>query len=349
MPPLVTVAIPTYNRGQTLADCLDSVLAQTYAPIEIVVVDDGSADATAEVLARYAGRITAIRQENRGISAARNRAARAARGEYVAWMDSDDLCHPDRIAIEMEVLRQLPDVVLVSSDFSGFDATGVIGPSQIRSYYSAVGRTPGGLSGLYRDERELPLGTASSRGPASVRVLSGDVHEALVRGSFVHPPTVLLRREAALAAGDLDEGLATCMEWDYFLRLSRLGPFAYVDRPLLSYRYSPDQISSDRNEALTRRAILRVVEKMAETGEPFVRQNRPAYRRRLAECHLALASALAADHRRQAATHLARSVRMGCGNGLTMRTLARLLLPAPVVRAIRSRRARARETREPGR
>jgi len=105
--PLVTVVIPAFNASRTIAATLDSVVAQTYDTLEILVVDDGSTDSTAEIVLAYRDcdpRITLIKQANGGVAAARNTGIKAARGHYIAPIDADDLWHPTKIAKQMAVL-----------------------------------------------------------------------------------------------------------------------------------------------------------------------------------------------------------------------------------------------------
>ena len=116
--PLVSVVIPTYNQARYLGDCIDSVLAQSYAAIEIVVVDDGSTDATPNVLAGYGDRINQIRQTNHGAASALNRGIRASRGAFVCWLSSDDAFTPDKIARQVTAFRDEPSLGL---SFMGFD------------------------------------------------------------------------------------------------------------------------------------------------------------------------------------------------------------------------------------
>ncbi len=107
----VSVVIPTYNRAHCVGEAIESVLAQTYKDFEIIVVDDGSTDNTAEVLARFGDRIRVIRQENSGVSAARNAGIRAARGEWVAFLDSDDVWESEKLKIQVDDLKKYPDAV----------------------------------------------------------------------------------------------------------------------------------------------------------------------------------------------------------------------------------------------
>ena len=101
--PIISVIIPTYQRADLVAGAIESVLAQTYQDYEIIVVNDGSTDNTKEVLATFGNSITAIHQENRGLSAARNAGITISSGKYIAFLDDDDLWLPEKLA------KQIPD------------------------------------------------------------------------------------------------------------------------------------------------------------------------------------------------------------------------------------------------
>ena len=114
--PKVSVIIPTYNRQDLVQEAIDSVLNQTFRDWELIVVDDGSTDQTPSVLQeRYDSRIIYIYQENQGESAARNRGLYSATGEYVAFLDSDDLWHPKKLQRQIEVFAEKPELGLVST------------------------------------------------------------------------------------------------------------------------------------------------------------------------------------------------------------------------------------------
>ncbi len=109
--PTVSVIVPAYNCGPYLGEALDSVLGQTLPPCEVIVVDDGSTDDTPGVCAAYGDRIRYVRQPNRGPSAARNAALALAKGDYLALLDADDVCVPDRFARQVAALRARPGAV----------------------------------------------------------------------------------------------------------------------------------------------------------------------------------------------------------------------------------------------
>jgi len=107
----VSVIIPTYNRAYCIKDAIDSVLAQSYCGCELIVVDDGSTDNTSEIIASYGSKVKYIRQENAGVSSARNRGIREARGEWIAFLDSDDIWLPEKLAIQVEGIAKHPEAV----------------------------------------------------------------------------------------------------------------------------------------------------------------------------------------------------------------------------------------------
>jgi glycosyltransferase involved in cell wall biosynthesis len=104
--PLVSVVIPTYNCARFLPQAIDSVLGQSYSRRELIVVDDGSTDDTDAVLRRYAGRIRIVQRPNGGVSSARNRGIRESRGEFVAFLDSDDIWHSDKLQRQLALFTR---------------------------------------------------------------------------------------------------------------------------------------------------------------------------------------------------------------------------------------------------
>jgi glycosyltransferase involved in cell wall biosynthesis len=110
------VVIPSFNYGHFVTEAVDSALAQTYAPREVIVVDDGSTDDTRKRLEAYEGRIRYLHQENLGLAAARNAGIRAARGEYVALLDADDIWHPQKLELQMAYLAAHPEVGLLGAE-----------------------------------------------------------------------------------------------------------------------------------------------------------------------------------------------------------------------------------------
>lgn len=120
----ISAVIPTYNYGRFLREAIDSALTQTHPALEVIVVDDGSTDDTPQVLASYGNRIRAIRQPNQGVGAARNTGIAAARGEYVAFLDSDDIWKPEKLERDAARFNADPGLGLVHCGAELFDSTG---------------------------------------------------------------------------------------------------------------------------------------------------------------------------------------------------------------------------------
>jgi len=123
----VSVIIPAYNRANIVRETVDSVLRQTYAQFEVIVVDDGSTDNTREVLATYRDpRVRYFYKTNGGLSSARNFGLSAATGEYIAFLDSDDVWRPWKLSAQVEIFRRHSDVGMSWSDMSSFTDDGTI-------------------------------------------------------------------------------------------------------------------------------------------------------------------------------------------------------------------------------
>ena len=330
--PLVSVIVPTFNRAGVLPEALASAFAQTYRHIEVIVVDDGSTDETPSVMEGYSQRATYVRTPNGGPGAARNAGLKHAKGEFIAWLDSDDVWAPEKLAIDVATLQRHPEVVLVSSDFWAFDKQGVREASHIATYYSILRRFPAGPLDLYPRQETILLPTPS--GAETVRVLFGNVYEALVLGSFVHPPTASMRRTALDAVGGLVEELGGISEYDLFLKLASLGSFAYVDRATLGYRYSDDQLSADANLLRLRLAILRVITDLGRRDPAYVASHPAEYGRRLAECHFGVAVAASDEQPSLALRHVWHTLRRGHLDARMPRVFVKALLPRSILRRL---------------
>lgn len=211
--PLVSVVIPAYNAERFLGEAIESVLAQTYSPVELIVVDDGSTDSTAEVAAAY-GEATVISQENSGPSAARNRGAAAAGGEFLAFHDSDDAMTPDKLAVQAGHLLDNPGVgcVLAEQEL------------------------------LVEPGAELPFWVEGTKVPT---VMPSRPPE-LADEPDVHPMTMVVRRETFERVGPFDESMRAAEDFDWMLRASEEGiEIARLSTVLLRRRVHPASLTQD--------------------------------------------------------------------------------------------------------
>jgi glycosyltransferase involved in cell wall biosynthesis len=189
MPPKVSVNIPVYNGAAFLAAALDSVLAQTYKDYEIVVVNDGSSDSSDKILKRYGAGIRYHYQANQGLAATRNRLLSLSQGEYIAFLDQDDLWLPEMLEKQVALLEMDRGIGLVYADCATIDAAG------------------GVVAGRTFSERFRPF--------------SGQIFEQLIMHNFIPLPTVLVRRAALEQAGPFDGSLRNSEEYDVFLKIGR--------------------------------------------------------------------------------------------------------------------------------
>ena len=228
---MVSVIIPTYNCSKYICGAIDSALSQTYTDMEIIVVDDGSTDNTKDMLASYMPYIRYVYQENRGLSGARNRGIAEAKGEMIAFLDADDLWLPQKIEVQVECLRCLPQVGLVSTDFSVFDETICNLDSYFSRLFPIVIENKLTLSQIYDREAIVKIDTSA----VNYKVYHGNICKTQFMGNIVLPSSVLMRRKYLERIGLFNENYRVAEETEFFLRFSLECEFAFVDSLLVKY------------------------------------------------------------------------------------------------------------------
>jgi glycosyltransferase involved in cell wall biosynthesis len=240
-PGLVSVVIPTYNRAATLPRAIKSVLGQDYDNLELIIVDDASTDETAEVLSRVDDpRMRVIvHEKNKGFAGALNTGGHAARGDIIAFQDSDDEWLDGKLSRQMQALSAAPECVCVYC---------------MKIVY---GRDPDYVRGKRR--------IVCVPGP-EVEKVSGDMRLALAHKNIVSTQTVVCRRDAFLRVGGFDERLYNSVDWDFTSRLAALGSFAYVDEPLVNTYIQKDSISTLSHKRPY--SMLIIANKLKRSGIP---------------------------------------------------------------------------------
>ncbi len=220
--PLISVVIPCYNHAHFLAEAIESVRAQSYPRIEIVVVDDGSTDQTAEVARRYPG-LRYLRQRNQGLAAARNAGLHASTGRYLVFLDADDRLLPGALHAGRECLQEHPSCAFAFGRYRWIAADGAVLP-------------------------ELP----------EDRPRPPDAYQAFLEGNYVAMhSTALFRREALFQVGGFDARLRECEDYDLYLRLTRTRPVAEHSALLAEYRQHGSNMSAHAPRMLG--TVLRVL------------------------------------------------------------------------------------------
>ncbi|HEY9635336.1 MAG TPA: glycosyltransferase [Coleofasciculaceae cyanobacterium] len=222
--PVISVIIPAYNAENTLHETIESVFNQTFTDFELIVINDDSQDATLEVVEHLQdNRLNVFSYPHAGVSASRNRGLAKASGEFIAFLDADDLWSPDKLEAQLRALQVNPQAAVA---YSWTD---------------------------YIDE----LGKFLYSGPHIS--VSGNVYEKLLLGNFLeNGSNALIRRETLLKVGGFDESLYGGEEWDLFLRLAAHYHFVAVPHPQVFYRMSTtaSSLKISRHEA----QCLKVIE-----------------------------------------------------------------------------------------
>ena len=222
--PLVSVIMPAYNAEQYVDEAIESALAQTYRPIEVLVADDGSTDGTAEVVRGYGKPVVYLHRENAGPAAARNLALEHAKGKYVAFLDADDLWHPRKLEAQVPLLEADP-------------ALGLCG-AELRSFCNGepVEWSPGPPAG---EVYEIPGRTVIMRNRFSTSAL-------------------LARAEAVKRAGGFDEDIFGPEDWDLWRRVTAHWRAVHLRAVVAAYRERPGSISGDAARMLeNNRKVIR--------------------------------------------------------------------------------------------
>lgn len=224
--PEVSVIIPTYNRATLLPRAIDSVLNQTYRDFELLVIDDGSTDHTPGIIKQYMGKLTYIRQNHRGVAAARNLGIKSSNGKWIAFLDSDDYWLPKKLERQMEFMRAQPDLLISQTDEIWIRKGRHANPMKKHQKY-----------GGYIFEKCLPL-------------------------CIVSPSAVVINRQLFEKVGLFDENFPVCEDYDLWLRISLKFPIGFLPEKLIvktgghSDQLSKKFICMDRYRVLALEKIL---------------------------------------------------------------------------------------------
>lgn len=221
-PPSFSIVIPAYQAASFIGEAVESALAQTLEPREVIVCDDGSTDDLASALAPFRERVVLLQKPHRGAGAARNEGVRVASGDFVVMLDADDIFEPERLSALAELVETRPDLDILGTD----------------AYYER----DGALEGRFYEFTNFVL---------------GDQRRGILERCFVAWPA--LRRARVVEAGGFDESpeIAPAEDWDLFVRLILSGSKAgIVDQPLMRYRRHPASMTANRARALWSRVAV---------------------------------------------------------------------------------------------
>ncbi|MCK1328784.1 MULTISPECIES: glycosyltransferase family A protein [unclassified Bradyrhizobium] len=216
--PLVSVVVTTFNHEQYIEDALASVFRQSFTDFEVIVVDDGSTDDTPERLAAFGDQITLIRQPNAGVAGSRNTGVSHARGQFVAFLDGDDIWHEEKLGVQVAAALAHPEAGLIAVDGVQFEGDSILSNSLFRDI---------GPIGEWRDG-----------------IVTGNCYARLLHSQIICTISQVMVQAAVLRAiGPSDSGFLRASDYDLYIRISRSHSFALVRRSLVSWRYLPTSAS----------------------------------------------------------------------------------------------------------
>lgn len=218
--PKISVIIPTYNAAQYLPKAIESILNQTYKNFEIIIVDDGSTDNTKEVLTPYLSSIIYIYQENKKQAFARNVALKKAQGDYIAFLDADDLWLPKTLEIQNLALDLYPEIVMVFGNIIEFDE---------KENFE--------IGGIKQEELNIfEKSNTINFNNKKIEIFYGNVFQYLFKGNFIPIMTVMLKKSVLEKIGNFDESTVPTEDYHLWLRISKNYPIGYLKQNLAKTR-----------------------------------------------------------------------------------------------------------------
>ena len=222
--PMISVIIPVYNRVELLPESINSVINQTYKNYEIIIIDDGSSTDIKRIIQKFKNpNIKYVKHnKNKGAAVARNTGIKVSKGKYIAFQDSDDEWHPEKLEKQMKKIRNTPKKI------------GVVYTGNLKYYKNG--------------QKYIPDSTIKKK--------EGNIHNELLRRSFIATDCLLLKRECFNKCDNFDVRLPRLQDWELCIRLSKYYNFLFIDEPLLISNYSPTSISENKQAYIKAMEII---------------------------------------------------------------------------------------------
>ncbi len=233
--PTISIIIPAYNAERTILETIESVQQQTFSDFEIIVINDGSTDKTLELLESIKDeRLKIFSYKNGGPSKARNHGIKNANGEFIAFLDADDMWTPDKLELQLAALEKYPEA----------------GVAYSWNYFK------------YEKEEDYYADCDS--------FFEGNVYADLLIGNFLHNGSnPLIRKPAIDSIGFFDIKIKSCEDWDFYLRLAAKWNFVLVQKPQIIYRQSSNSISSSKIDVMKQNMLLVIEREFSEAPSEF--------------------------------------------------------------------------------
>ncbi len=297
----ISVVIPTFNREHFICHAIDSVLKQSLSDCEIIVVDDGSTDNTRDVLKAYGKRIRYFYKENEGVALARNFGMKEARGEYISWLDSDDLYYPHKNELQSAFLDKFPDIGMVYSEFSGFDDNGFFSKWHLKGYHSSAYRDPE-MSYENIFDKKVSVTHINNQYPefGDRNIYIGNIFDAYFQNTMVFTNSIMFRRSLLDNIGFQNSSFGLFHDMEFVLRYCKRNEIAFLDIPTYQLRFHDTQISGNfhKTDITTviekQKSLLKIGKAYGVDDRLYYLKNKPVVDKRMAVLHEAVAIPLTA-------------------------------------------------------
>ena len=294
----ISIVVPAYNAAEFIRETLEHAIAQTYENIEILVIDDGSVDETSKIAESFGDVVRVIRTENRGVAKARNTGIEAATGEFIAFLDADDIWEPEKLRYQVEAVDD--DHRLI--------------------YTNTVSFGTQSLSNMNIAANEL--------------LPSGDIRARLIQRNFISTSTVLLDRDIAVRIGGFNPDIPVCDDWDAWLRALCLTHAKYIDRPLVRYRIHPFSLGSNTKKRIA--GSVQVIDSALERLDMSPKEKKTLKSQSISECYSYAAVLARAECRKLLAVKLFLQAYISYPSRYLVKEIAKTLIGPMLVQHLKS-------------
>jgi glycosyltransferase involved in cell wall biosynthesis len=282
----VSIIIPTYNRSALIVRAIRSALAAASPGDEILVIDDGSTDDTAEALRPFGDAIRYVRIDNSGPGAARNAGIRMAQCPLVAFLDSDDEWQPDKLELQRKVMEKFPEVVLCFSNVMSKRPDGRVGHDQLSLWRDDIrigsDHAPAHLSGYLGEGVAFSSFANLPQGRPDFRVHVGDMYFPQMEVLYVYGGSVVVRKALAGALLRFPEDVRLMEDWECWANISKLGPCAYLDCELaIQHVHAGSRLTTDVDDIKQVSGRIRVLRRIWGSDPGFLRAHSERYKQLL--------------------------------------------------------------------
>ena len=270
MDSLVSVIIPAYNCSKFINIAIDSVLEQTYKNYELIVVDDGSTDNTADIVSKYNDKLKYILQDNGGVSKARNTGINNSNGSYIALLDADDVWEKDKLEIQMNLFERFGNIDLIFSSFMHTKYGKIIPGRTFQETFNIFIEYKLNMESIFENNSTYILNDKE------INFYWGNIYKYLFLGNFILPSSTLFKRNSLSKTGLFNERYRVAEETEFFLRFSKLNTIGFIDCPLLHYEMPESENLSGKNnmEKLIKNALQIQIDSLMANYDEYIKSAR---------------------------------------------------------------------------